>query len=90
VTTVEIRSEIPSWEPSREGVEASIRDAFQGLAGEWKVEILCSRLAPERWMVRINGPAFEWYLTLSGDERHDPEAVAVRFHAALRDARRDR
>jgi hypothetical protein len=89
VTTVEIRSEIPSWEPSREAVEASIRDAFSGLAGEWRVEILCSRLA-ERWMVRINGPAFEWYLTLNGEERHDPEAVAVRFQAALRDARHDR
>ncbi len=89
MTNVEIRSEIPSWEPSREGVEAAIRDAFQGLAGEWRVEILCSRLA-ERWMVRIDGPAFEWYLTLNGDERHDPEAVAVRFQAALRDARRDR
>ncbi len=89
MTSIEIRSEIPSWEPCKEGVETAIRDAFRDMAGDWRVEILCSRLA-ERWMVRIDGPAFEWYLTLTGEERHDPEAVAVRFQAALRDARRDR
>jgi len=86
VTSLEIRSEIPSWEPYTESVETAMRDAFAGLPGKWRVEILCSRLA-ERWMVRINGPAFEWYLTLNGEERHDPEAVAVRFHAALHNAR---
>jgi hypothetical protein len=89
LSNVEIRSEIPSWEPSKESVETAIRDAFAGLPGEWRAEILCSRLA-ERWMVRINGPAFEWYLTLNGAERHDPEAVAMRFQTALRDARGDR
>jgi len=89
MTSLEIRSEIPSWEPCRESVETAIRDAFAGLPGKWRAGILCSRLA-ERWMVRINGPAFEWYLTLNGQARHDPEAVAVRFHAALRDARGDR
>ena len=86
MTSLEIRSEIPSWEPCRESVEAAIRDAFSSLPGRWRVEILCSRLA-ERWMVRINGPAFEWYLTLTGEERHDPEAVAVRLQTALRVAR---
>ena len=89
MTHVEIRSEIPSFEPSKESVETAIQDVFRELPGKWRVEILCSRLA-ERWMVRINGPAFEWYLTLNGQARHDPEAVAVRFHAALRDARGDR
>ena len=86
MSNVEVRSEIPSWEPSKESVETAIRDAFSGLPGAWRAEILCSRLA-ERWMVRIKGPAFEWYLTLNGDERHDPEAVAVRFQAALHNAR---
>lgn len=89
MTSVEIRSEIPSWEPCKESVETAIRDAFRGLVGEWRVEILCSRIA-ERWMVRIDGPGFEWYLTLTGREQRDPEAVAVRIQAALRDARRDR
>lgn len=81
----ELRSEIKAWDPAREAVESAIRDAFRGLAGEWRVEVLCSRLA-ERWMVRIDGPAFEWYLTLSGDERRDSEAVALRFRSALRNA----
>jgi len=85
VTNIEIQSEIPTFDPARESVEQAIRRAFDGLAGEWRVEILCSRIA-ERWMVRIHGPAFEWYLTLSGDERRDPEAIAARFQAALRNA----
>jgi hypothetical protein len=68
LTQVEIRSEIPSFDPSKDGVEAAIRDVFNGLPGKWRVEILCSKLA-ERWMVRINGPALEWYLTLIGAER---------------------
>jgi hypothetical protein len=89
VTSLEIRSEIPSWEPCRESVETAIRDAFGSLPGRWRVEILCSRLA-ERWMLRINGPAFEWYLTLNGEEHHDPEAVAVRLQTALRAARGER
>jgi hypothetical protein len=88
MTTVQIRSEIPSWEPCKESVETAIRDAFSGLPGKWRVEIICSRIA-ERWMVRIDGPAVEWYLSLTGGEQRDPEAVAVRIKAALRDARRD-
>ena len=86
MTHVEIRSEIPSFDPSKDSVEAAIRDVFDGLPGKWRVEILCSKLA-ERWMVRINGPALEWYLTLIGAERHDPEAVALRFKGALENAR---
>ena len=30
MTSVEIRSEIPSWEPCKESVETVIRDAFGG------------------------------------------------------------
>jgi hypothetical protein len=89
VTSLEIRSGIPLWEPCKESVETAIRDAFRGLSGEWRVEILCSRVA-ERWMVRLDGPGLEWYLTLNREERHDPEAVAARVQAALRNARGDR
>lgn len=86
MTNIEIRSEIPTFDPAGEAVEDAIRGAFDGLDGEWRVEILCSRIA-ERWMVRIDGPAFEWYLTLNGEERRDLEAIAARFQAALRNAR---
>jgi len=87
VTNIEIRSEIPSWEPCKPSVETAVRDAFRGLPGRWRVEIICSRIA-ERWMVRIDGPAVEWYLSLAREEQRDPEAVAVRVRAALRDALR--
>jgi hypothetical protein len=89
MTSVEIRSEIPSWEPCKESVETVIRDAFSGLPGNWRVEVICSRIA-QRWMVRIDGPAVEWYLSLTGGEQRDPEAVAVRIKSALRDARHGR
>lgn len=86
MSNVEVHTEIPTWEPAREAVIEAIRSSFSGLPGEWRVEVLCSRIA-ERWMCRIDGPAFEWYLSLNGEERRDPEAVAHRFAAALRSVR---
>lgn len=78
-----VNSEIPPDHPSKHQIEQGLRSVLVGLADEWRITVVCSRTSVW-WVLRVNGPAFEWMTVLADPTKQNAQEMTARLLAALR------
>jgi len=81
-----VTTEIPLGHPAKLEIEQGLRAALTGLAGEWRVTIVCSRTSVW-WVLRVEGPRLEWMTVLASPSKQNPMEITRRVLAALRDSK---
>ena len=77
-----LESEIPPDHPAKEQIELALKFALSGLPGEWKIAVICSRTSVW-WVVRVDGPHFEWMTVLPDPTRQNAKEITCRLLAGL-------
>jgi len=83
---VVVATEISLDHPAKGEIERRLVSVLLGLPGEWRISVVCSRTSVW-WVLRVEGPSFEWMTVLPDPTKQDPNEMTGRLLGALRDSK---